>query len=222
MSRASIARRSPWRRNWCVRIVVWFFFQAEDGIRDLTVTGVQTCALPISTTSSGATALAIARARAAEREAGNGEDAIPAGPGPRSDTRNDGRRCRCGDYQRLEKCAADVDRFAGDAARARTGRRAVALCDADAGRSVTFYLAAADNDCRLREVHSLGSRRTGGGPLRVLRSGAARYDCGDWIVPDPPARAVFRDSGMGICPRRRFLGHGHLHGRRAHGGGLCD
>src|SRR2546427_10979323 len=25
-----------------------FFFQAEDGIRDLTVTGVQTCALPIS------------------------------------------------------------------------------------------------------------------------------------------------------------------------------
>src|SRR5256886_16636463 len=26
---------------------VFFFFQAEDGIRDLTVTGVQTCALPI-------------------------------------------------------------------------------------------------------------------------------------------------------------------------------
>src|SRR5256886_6048467 len=39
----------------------FFFFQAEDGIRDLTVTGVQTCALPISghpsavVTSSGAT-----------------------------------------------------------------------------------------------------------------------------------------------------------------------
>src|SRR2546430_4602675 len=28
--------------------VRFFFFQAEDGIRDLTVTGVQTCALPIS------------------------------------------------------------------------------------------------------------------------------------------------------------------------------
>src|SRR2546430_8893821 len=27
--------------------VTFFFFQAEDGIRDLTVTGVQTCALPI-------------------------------------------------------------------------------------------------------------------------------------------------------------------------------
>src|SRR5689334_23845599 len=29
-------------------INVFFFFQAEDGIRDGTVTGVQTCALPIS------------------------------------------------------------------------------------------------------------------------------------------------------------------------------
>src|SRR5207245_5788572 len=29
-------------------LVCYFFFQAEDGIRDATVTGVQTCALPIS------------------------------------------------------------------------------------------------------------------------------------------------------------------------------
>src|SRR5438270_2294941 len=29
-------------------LLFFFFFQAEDGIRDLTVTGVQTCALPIS------------------------------------------------------------------------------------------------------------------------------------------------------------------------------
>src|SRR2546429_2305914 len=28
--------------------VCFFFFQAEDGIRDVAVTGVQTCALPIS------------------------------------------------------------------------------------------------------------------------------------------------------------------------------
>src|SRR5256885_6331460 len=34
-------KRSP-RRGRC------FFFQAEDGIRDYKVTGVQTCALPIS------------------------------------------------------------------------------------------------------------------------------------------------------------------------------
>src|SRR5207248_3773347 len=29
-------------------VLFFFFFQAEDGIRDRTVTGVQTCALPIS------------------------------------------------------------------------------------------------------------------------------------------------------------------------------
>ena len=34
----------------CVVVIVYmcFFFQAEDGIRDIGVTGVQTCALPIS------------------------------------------------------------------------------------------------------------------------------------------------------------------------------
>src|SRR2546430_4252087 len=32
----------------CLNLIFFFFFQAEDGIRDLTVTGVQTCALPIS------------------------------------------------------------------------------------------------------------------------------------------------------------------------------
>src|SRR2546427_8183492 len=35
---------------WFTMYLVFFFFQAEDGIRDLTVTGVQTCALPISGT----------------------------------------------------------------------------------------------------------------------------------------------------------------------------
>src|SRR2546430_4259824 len=36
-------------RVWIVSLSsLVFFFQAEDGIRDLTVTGVQTCALPIS------------------------------------------------------------------------------------------------------------------------------------------------------------------------------
>src|SRR5256886_11681620 len=40
------------RREWVIgpgasEVCCFFFFQAEDGIRDLTVTGVQTCALPI-------------------------------------------------------------------------------------------------------------------------------------------------------------------------------
>src|SRR2546430_2896460 len=36
------------RHNLTAMLCFFFFFQAEDGIRDLTVTGVQTCALPIS------------------------------------------------------------------------------------------------------------------------------------------------------------------------------
>src|SRR6266700_6309518 len=35
-------------RNENVLMIFIFFFQAEDGIRDFHVTGVQTCALPIS------------------------------------------------------------------------------------------------------------------------------------------------------------------------------
>src|SRR5256886_7315479 len=52
-------------RQWepCVDrrgVVLFFFFQAEDGIRDLTVTGVQTCALPISSPATRAAAPAAA------------------------------------------------------------------------------------------------------------------------------------------------------------------
>src|SRR5206468_9599041 len=55
-------------------VFFFFFFQAEDGIRDLIVTGVQTCALPISANRSGA------RSRAPP--AGRG----PAGRAPRGPT----------------------------------------------------------------------------------------------------------------------------------------
>src|SRR5256885_2899025 len=42
------------RRVWSADMRVFFFFQAEDGIRDYKVTGVQTCALPISRTETRA------------------------------------------------------------------------------------------------------------------------------------------------------------------------
>src|SRR2546430_6401354 len=48
-----------------LELVFFFFFQAEDGIRDLTVTGVQTCALPISFALGFG--WAAARSRPAER-----------------------------------------------------------------------------------------------------------------------------------------------------------
>src|SRR2546430_4915732 len=46
-----------------------FFFQAEDGIRDLTVTGVQTCALPIYPTPKARLHAAHKRQRIRHRKA---------------------------------------------------------------------------------------------------------------------------------------------------------
>src|SRR2546430_17494812 len=81
--------------------MIFFFFQAEDGIRDLTVTGVQTCALPISSAAGdgaatvGAGALACA-ARRTRRRPWLGL-AVRAGRLRRRDrraSRSSARRCR--------------------------------------------------------------------------------------------------------------------------------
>src|SRR2546429_2026662 len=45
--------------NPCVYALFFFFFQAEDGIRDVAVTGVQTCALPIFAHAAVMTLMAI-------------------------------------------------------------------------------------------------------------------------------------------------------------------
>src|SRR2546430_7306462 len=52
MARTSLMQSAEVRESVSLRkeaslFTCCFFFQAEDGIRDLTVTGVQTCALPI-------------------------------------------------------------------------------------------------------------------------------------------------------------------------------
>src|SRR5206468_5561089 len=80
--------------------VVFFFFQAEDGIRDLIVTGVQTCALPILLTRRTqrlirraclATALLVTIAAVAQpvHAAGGGQT-------KRSEERRVGKECRTG------------------------------------------------------------------------------------------------------------------------------
>src|SRR6266498_496040 len=53
-----------------IMICFFFFFQAEDGIRDADVTGVQTCALPISGSTSPPRRRESRRPR--RRQAGNG------------------------------------------------------------------------------------------------------------------------------------------------------
>src|SRR6266403_4584336 len=73
-----------------VQMSLFFFFQAEDGIRDLYVTGVQTCALPISNASGGRSTAVISSpcARTVSRSG--------ASPGRRwrSEERRVGKECR--------------------------------------------------------------------------------------------------------------------------------
>src|SRR5256886_11368910 len=47
----SLMRIEPSAQRLTLTLYLVLFFQAEDGIRDLTVTGVQTCALPICATA---------------------------------------------------------------------------------------------------------------------------------------------------------------------------
>src|SRR2546427_7627915 len=66
--------------------VSFFFFQAEDGIRDLTVTGVQTCALPISNASRLPRVSSSRNLRFAFRSSSRLQD--------RSEERRVGKECR--------------------------------------------------------------------------------------------------------------------------------
>src|SRR5207248_3361380 len=85
----------------------FFFFQAEDGIRDRTVTGVQTCALPISPlvvdgprveplpvgdVRTGGPAGAVASVTNPAPEASGPMDR--SGRGTRSEERRVGKECR--------------------------------------------------------------------------------------------------------------------------------
>src|SRR3712207_7152827 len=80
----------------------FFFFQAEDGIRDIGVTGVQTCALPISSEGrSHAPPRTAPRSpgdaawRTAERDTGAVRHREPSTRGSsRSEERRVGKECR--------------------------------------------------------------------------------------------------------------------------------
>src|SRR5438309_2906965 len=76
----------------------FFFFQAEDGIRDGTVTGVQTCALPISRGGSSAASCRRARPRpraSRERRRRGGAPRARCHPWPSGGRRGCPSRARC-------------------------------------------------------------------------------------------------------------------------------
>src|SRR5205823_9225758 len=78
-------------------VFFFFFFQAEDGIRDKLVTGVQTCALPISPRSPSSrrtrpgSSSGPDRSRAGERPPGT---RCGGCGGSRSEERRVGKECR--------------------------------------------------------------------------------------------------------------------------------
>src|SRR5207248_7611430 len=76
----------------------FFFFQAEDGIRDRTVTGVQTCALPISLAGPGGCGWP-----------GPGPASAPRCRPPRSEERRVGKECRSRGAPVHEKKKADEE-----------------------------------------------------------------------------------------------------------------
>src|SRR5256884_1294839 len=66
-------------------VTLFFFFQAEDGIRDVAVTGVQTCALPIcSRTGKYFQAASPFRPRASNSPARRGPPPACTAPAPRA------------------------------------------------------------------------------------------------------------------------------------------
>src|SRR3712207_6859756 len=90
---------------YIVLCMAFFFFQAEDGIRDIGVTGVQTCALPISDDARAELALAAHAdprnhlahyllAEALNRGAGEAARADSLSVKDRSEERRVGKECR--------------------------------------------------------------------------------------------------------------------------------
>src|SRR5690606_39930943 len=77
--------------------VFFFFFQAEDGIRDFHVTGVQTCALPIwagRCWCSRARAISVCGLESSDWWRLLSDTAIPSSSSFRSEERRVGKECR--------------------------------------------------------------------------------------------------------------------------------
>src|SRR5206468_5500963 len=106
---------------------VFFFFQAEDGIRDLIVTGVQTCALPIS---SAAPEVAAARGTV-----GLGRDEL-AGEPPAEERRGPFHRGRTARHEiGRASCRERVEVWGvGDSGKKKRGQRCSGSLTARGGR----------------------------------------------------------------------------------------
>src|SRR5699024_11906296 len=100
----SYLRKPALWRAWLSPRQLFFFFQAEDGIRERNVTGVQTCALPISV-GHPARQQPVATQQLAPRAAqalAEGDRAERHDHLVRSEERRVGKERRCGGPRRQE------------------------------------------------------------------------------------------------------------------------
>src|SRR5207245_7186298 len=99
-----------------------FFFQAEDGIRDATVTGVQTCALPIFIPNPGFPA----HPHAEESRIRNDRGEHGADQGKPNDQDEDGKKGSIGEPRTNEigraSCREREEVVAGEVSATRRGR----------------------------------------------------------------------------------------------------
>src|SRR3989440_5848454 len=199
------------------RLLFFFFFQAEDGIRDLIVTGVQTCALPIYGRDHGRGAEVAAGSprgpAPARRPAGLGDEALPTpelGPHPDRGDRSADRRAEPGGR----------DRRVLPPGRAERG-----------GRRVPALPRLQEREEPGRGARPLGARRR---PLDAPLLSDGRGPHGspggrDRLVhPRPPAPQSPRarphpHAARDLRGARRRSHHAHRHrhrpGPRVHGGG---
>src|ERR1039457_6914918 len=128
----------------------FFFFQAEDGIRDYKVTGVQTCALPISVTLAARLAAVPATSAAHGSQPGHGYPGHGADAGVRPARRrgNGSRRSLrpdAGAGHRAAFRAGDRHRRTGSGSPSTSTSRFVCWCVRPTETSVP--LATAPNCC---------------------------------------------------------------------------
>src|SRR6266850_2899865 len=190
-------------------LIGFFFFQAEDGIRDYKVTGVQTYALPISRRS----------ARSGPRAGAEAGEGPGAGGGEMR--RDHGLRLR----PRPPRAAADrggaLPGRPGPAGLRRCAHRAVEVPGSDPGEAERGRAGAGG-----RPSHRRRPARAGRSRARAAED-AARTSAPGHARPQrhgaPPARdADGHGSGarLGGCRRRhRRRGHGHGSLHRGHRGG---
>src|SRR3989454_797104 len=166
--------------------MVFFFFQAEDGIRDYKVTGVQTCALPISRS------LSVAPGR---RDPARSHEVSPVDPRL---LRRDGARRR-GDH-------SERQRRGGSAARPRAldrgprghGRHTAGerprRAGQDSGRLRRGDREQSEPEAEARAAPATVRQAPGGGcePLVAPRVRAPRASTTDRRPPCPRYRAPFR------------------------------